>query len=111
MSKFQSFLEANGIDPRRILAVSREIEKLRPEDREIRLIRRQAKASEKKLEGEAAEKAAKKPRSGRPITERQLRDARAGKPLPGPAKTRLVRALNHLLGQKKKDPADLRALF
>jgi hypothetical protein len=111
MSKFQKFLDENKLDPRRIVAVSRELEKHGREDREIRLLRRQAKASEKKLEGAAAEKAAKKPRSGRPITERQIRDAREGKPLPGPAKTRLLRAINHVLGQKKRDPADLRALF
>jgi hypothetical protein len=111
MSKFQKFIEENKLDPRKIVAVSRELEKLRPADREIRLLRRQARKSEKKLEGAAADKAKQKPHSGRPITERQLRDAQAGKPLPGPAKTRLLRAINHVLEQKKRDPADLRALF
>jgi hypothetical protein len=108
-SKFAQFLTANKIDPRRIAAASRELERLRPEDRAKRLARRAAKKSETKP-AEGAEKPAK-PRSGRPTTTRLLTAANAGKPISGPAKTRLLRAVNRLLEQKKKSVTDLKTLF
>jgi hypothetical protein len=104
-NKFSEFLKTHSIDGRRLLAVSRDVERLRPEDRALRLARRQARATE------GAEKPAGKPRSGRPVTARLLAKANAGQPVPGPAKTRLLRAVNRVLEQKKKDPVDLRALF
>ncbi len=107
-SKFAKFLTDNKIDPRRVRAASRDLERLRPEDRAKRLARRQAKKSEAKpAEGEKPAK----PRSGRPATGRLLSAASAGKPISGPAKTRLLRAVNHLLAQKKKSTTDLKALF
>jgi len=108
-SKFAQFLSDNKIDPRRVVAASREIERLRPEDRAKRLARRQAKKSETKP-AEGAEKPTK-PRSGRPATDRVIVAATAGKAVSGPAKTRLLRAVNRLLEQKKKTPAELKALF
>jgi hypothetical protein len=110
-SKFQQFLDENKLDPRRVRIASRQVEALTREDRKIRLARRQAKGGESKPEGAAAELIAKKPHSGRPVSERLVRDAREGKKLPGAAKTRLLRAVNRLLEQKKKSPVDLRALF
>jgi hypothetical protein len=108
-SKFAQFLTDNKIDPRRVLAASKDIERLRPEDRAKRLQRRKAKGSDAKP-AEGAEKPGK-PRSGRPATERLLNAATAGKPISGPAKTRLLRAINRVLEQKKKDPAELKSLF
>lgn len=104
-SKFQQFLSDNKIDPRRVLVASDQIEKLRPEDRALRLARRQARKEEggKKPEG--------KPRSGRPVTTSLLNNALAGKAVTGPAKTRLLRAVNKILETKKKDPVELKALF
>ena len=108
-SKFSDFLNAQKLDPRRVAAASRELEKLRPEDRTTRLKRRQAKASESTpAEGAPAPV---KPRSGRPVTPQLLSKALEGKPLPGPGKTRLLRAVNRLLEQKKRDPIQLKALF
>jgi sRNA-binding protein len=107
-SKFAKFLADNKIDPRRVRTASRQLERLRPEDRAKRLARRKAKKSEAKpAEGEKPAK----PRSGRPATSRLLDAASAGKPISGPAKTRLLRAVNHLLSQKKKSATDLKSLF
>jgi hypothetical protein len=108
-SKFAQFLSDNGIDPRRILAASRAIERLRPEDRRIKLAKRRARSEDSPGTDKSA--AAQKPRSGRPVTERLLREAAEGRPISGPAKTRLLRAVNRILEQKKRNPADLRALF
>ena len=74
----------------------------------IRLAQRKARRSEdKKKEGLAA----KKPRSGRPVTPRAIAAAIEGKEVTGPVKTRLLRAVNHLLEQKKQEPVQLAQLF
>ncbi len=110
-TKFQAFLSEKKIDPRRVIAASHDLERLRPEDRAIRLAKRAARKSEdpekKKKEGLAA----KKPRTGRPVTDRAIAAAMTGKSVSGPVKTRILKAVNHILGQKKQDPVDLRALF
>jgi hypothetical protein len=108
-SKFAQFLADNKIDPRRVAAASRELERLRPEDRAKRLARRTAKRSETKPAA-GAEKPAK-PRSGRPATPRLLTAANAGKLVSGPAKNRLLRAVNRVLEQKKQSATELKALF
>lgn len=106
-SKLASFLSSKKIDPRRVVAASHALEKLRPEDRQIKLNRRRAKGAE----GEAGPKEERKPRSGRPVTPRAMDAALAGKTVSGPIKTRIVRAVNHVLEQKKGEKIDLRALF
>jgi hypothetical protein len=111
-SKFAQFLKDNKIDPRRIVVASRAVEKLRPEDRRIKFQKRKTKAGGAPAPA-AAEGEAKpaKPRSGRPVTQRLLDAVTNGKPVTGPAKTRLLRAVNHVLEQKKKPAVDLRAVF
>ena len=106
-SKFSEFLSENKIDARRLLLASRQIERLKPEDRRLKLQRRKTK----KPEGSEGAAATEKPRSGRPVTPRLLDDVSKGKPVSGPAKTRLLRAVNRVLEQKQKDPVDLRRLF
>lgn len=107
-TKFATFVQAQKIDPRRILATSRKLERLRPEDRAIKLGKRKARASEG---GDASAKETRKPRSGRPVTHRALVAAMKGGQVSGPTKTRILRAVNHLLDQKKQASVDLRALF
>jgi hypothetical protein len=114
-TKFAQFLKDNKIDPRRLLVASRGIERLKPEDRKLKLGKRQAKALAGTQPATPAEgeekKAPQKPRSGRPVTSRVLEAASGGKPIPGPAKNRLLRAVNHVLTQRKKALVDLRAIF
>jgi hypothetical protein len=109
-SKFKDFLSEKKIDPRRVLAASTKLERLTKEDRGIRLLKRQAKAEGTPAE-KKAEAAAKKPRSGRPVTQRAIDAALAGKALSGPQKTRILRATNKVLEQKKLEPVELGALF
>jgi len=107
-TKFDAFLSEKKINPLRVLAASEKIEKLRPEDRAIRLAQRKARKSEdKKKEGLATKKA----RSGHPVTPRLLSAAISGRALSGPAKTRILRAVNSLLEQKKQEKVALAALF
>ncbi len=105
-SKLQAFLSSNKLNTKRLLAVSHTLEAHRPEDRALRLGRLRNKKSEG---GEKKEVA--KPRSGRPVTPRALTSALAGGEISGPTKQRILRAVNYLLEQKKKDKVDLKALF
>ena len=109
-TKFEDFLKEKKIDARRILVASTEIERLRLQDRKIRLAKRAARKSEdpaKKKEGLAAEK----PRSGRPVTHEAIAAAFAGKNVSGPQKTRILRALNAVLEQKKLEKIELASIF
>lgn len=107
-STFADFLKAKSIDPRRLIAASQKIEKLRPEDRAIRLTKRLARKSE---DGAKKKEGLKKARSGRPVTQRSIDAAMVGKALSGPIKTRVLRAVNHILEQKKQEQVALKALF
>jgi hypothetical protein len=110
-TKFAQFLENNKIDARRLLAASKRIEQLRPEDRAVKLTKRRAKATSGGAAATADAEKPKKPRSGRPVTNRLVQAAGIGKPVGGPAKTRLLRAVNHVLEQKKQQKVDLKAIF
>ena len=107
-SKFGQFIASKKLDPRRILAASHQLEKLNPEDRNIKWKKRAGR----KAEGDAAgPKETRKPRSGRPVTPRALDAALKGGKMSGPTKTRLLKAINHLLAQKKQEAVELRTLF
>jgi hypothetical protein len=107
-SKFKNYLSEKKIDPRRVLVASTKIEKLKVEDRGIRLAKRQAKGAPEDKKSEAA---SKKPRSGRPITDRAMTAALSGAALSGPQKTRFLRAVNIVLEQKKLGTVELTELF
>jgi hypothetical protein len=106
-SKFAQFLATKKLDARRIVAASHLLEGLQPEDRTIKLNKRLAK----KAEGDTGPKETRKPRSGRPITPRALAAALSGGSLSGPTKNRILKAVNHVLEQKKQEKVDLRTLF
>jgi len=106
-TKFAKILADKKIDPRRLLAVSHKLETLTPEDRAIKARKRKPKDGEEK-----AEKETRKPRSGRPVTQRALDAAmKDGGKLSGPTKTRILKAVNHILEQKKQDKVDFKSLF
>ena len=107
MTKLKTFLDDNKIDQRRVLIASKQLEKLRSEDRKIKLAQAKARRSDdgKKPEGLA------KPRSGRPVTEVSLGAALEGDKVSGPMKTRILRAVNRVLEQKKKDAVTIDTLF
>jgi hypothetical protein len=112
MSRFSEFLTSENIDPRRLLVASRQLERLRPEDRAVRLKKRLGKKSGAEAAPPAeGQEAPPKRRSGRTITPRLLSAAQAGGALSGSQKTRLLRALNRVLEQKKKEPVELRKVF
>jgi hypothetical protein len=108
-SKFAQFIASKKLDGRRILIASRKLEGLEPEDRLIRLKKRQGRKAES---SDAATKETRKSaRSGRPVTPRALAAAMTGGSLSGPTKTRILKAVNHLLEQKKQAKVELKTLF
>jgi hypothetical protein len=111
MSKLTDYLTKHKIDSRRVVAASHEIEALRPEDRVIRMAKKRAKGGDEAAKEAAKELAAKKPRSGRPVSNPTMQRALKGGTLSGAAKTRIVRAVNAVLKTKKKSEAGLRDLF
>ncbi len=109
-TKFAKFIAAKKLDRRRILAVSCRLEALQVEDRLIRLSKRKARGAAGEG-GENAPKETRKPRTGRPVTPRAIEAALRGGEISGPTKTRILRAVNYLLEQKKQEKTDLRSLF
>lgn len=109
MSKLSDFLEKSKIDKRRVLAASRQVEGLTPEDRKVVLARRMAKSANAT---DATKEAAKtKKRSGRRIGSATLKSALAGEKLSQQARQRITRAVNHVLTSKKKDAVTSKDLF
>ena len=104
--KFAEFLASKKLDARRILAASHKLETLTREDRTIKLAKRTKKEGE-----EAKTKETRKPRSGRPVTQRAIDAALKGGAVSGPTKTRILRAVNYILEQKKQDKVELKVLF
>lgn len=104
-SKLQTFLNENKLNTDRLLAVSHALEQHTRADRALKVARR---ANRK--EG-AEKKEVAKPKSGRAVTPRALNAALTGGTLSGPTKQRILRAVNYLLEQKKKDKVELKTLF
>lgn len=105
-TKLETFLTSKKIDRRRLVAASQQLEKLQAEDRKLKLSQRQArKKDEKKAPGSP------KPRSGKPVSAATLTRAFAGAAISGPSKTRVLRAVNHILEQRKQAAVTLADLF
>lgn len=105
-SKLENWLTENKIDSRRVCAASHSIERLTPADRSVKLKYRLArKAEQAKPEGLT------KPHTGRPLTMPTMGKALAGQFVSGPTKSRVLRAVNSILEQRKKAPVTLRDLF
>ena len=105
-TKLAKLLSDKKINTARLLAVSHKLETLQAEDRTIKRNKRKPKEGD-----EAGAKETRKPRSGRPITPRAMDAALKGGTVSGPTKTRILRALNHILELKKQEKVDLRAIF
>ncbi len=107
-TKLAALLNESKIDPIRLLSASHDLESHRLEDKKIK---REKKAAAGKDDEASKAARAKKPRSGHPVTERLVTDALAGKPVSGPAKNRLLRAINAVRATKKLDKVELKQAF
>jgi hypothetical protein len=96
MTKLADVFKKHGINERRLLAVSKKLEHLRPEDRAIQLARRRAKSGSEKDK----ELAAKPSRSGHAVSAPALNAALQGKDVSRRTKQRIAKALNAILEKK-----------
>jgi hypothetical protein len=110
-TKFAKFLEESKINQLRLQAASRKVEQRTKEDRAFlsEVARKRALAGRKEAANAVAEK--KKLHSGRVVTPRLISYATLGKSVSGSAKTRLVRAVNRVLEQRKQPQITVRDLF
>ena len=109
MGAFADFLSSRNIDPKQILEVSRRLEAVNDEDRE--LIRKRAAKRRKDPKKSYEEAGIAKPRSGRPLREGHLEAALADRPVPGPVRTKFVRAVNAIIEKKGGEPVRAPEIF
>jgi len=110
-TKFSKFIEESKIDPRRLVAVSVRLERLTEDDRQHIASAARARYLATKKERENMKREPHKMHSKRPVSPAAIEAARVGKPLGGPTKTRMLRAVNHILAQRKQPPVELKTLF
>lgn len=109
MGQFSDFLSEKQISPDALLQASRRLESLRSSDRELVLAR---EAHRRKGAKESYDEAGiQKPRSGRPLRPGHVQAAMSDRPVPGPVRTKFVRAVNHLLQKKGQEPIRAPQLF
>lgn len=108
MSKLGDFLTTNKIHPNRVVTASKGLERRQKADLEL-ASKKKAMKDGKLDKDEAVLK--QKPRSGRPVTHASMAKAIGGRTINGPTKTRIVRALNTVLKQKKKSEITFRDVF
>ncbi|MDD9940478.1 MAG: hypothetical protein OXU20_05390 [Myxococcales bacterium] len=107
MSKLSDYLEQQKIDARRVLLASKNVESLRPEDRETLAARKRHKKGD-----ESAKEAAERPcRSGKPLTRPTLAKALRGDQLSKRSRQCVLRAVNAALAIKKKPEASAAEIF
>jgi hypothetical protein len=107
-TKLAGYLTENKIDPARVLVASKQIETLKPEDRAIRLAKRQMRGKD---DDAAKAVKAKRARSGRPVTLSGLTRALKGEKLSGPYQLRVLHAVARIAEQKKLTAPELSNLF
>src|SRR5689334_6083680 len=108
MSKLGDLLKKHKIDPRRVISASRDLERRGPADRKLARDKALLKAGKIEKNDELAKA---KPKSGRPVTAPMMTRAVDGQTVPGPVKTRIVKAVNELLKAKKQTEIGLRDAF
>lgn len=108
MSKLSDFLTTNKIDARRVVGTSRSLERPTSADKLLRAKKSAIKAG-KADKDEAVTKA--KPKSGRRVTQPSIDRAAKGEAISGPAKQRIMRAVNAILAGRKKPEVGFRDLF
>jgi hypothetical protein len=107
MGIFADFLRDKKIPEAQLIGVSNELERLRPEDRELLLKRQAARTAEKKYDEEKIGK----PRRGRGVTTQSIARALADQPLARKVRSKLLVAVNTVLERRKQEKVRTEQLF
>ncbi|WP_224245176.1 hypothetical protein [Hyalangium gracile] len=111
MGSFQQFLNDKQIDTKVLKRLSAQLEAHSEDDVALER-KRWAKRHDKDTQGKSyAELGIAKPKSGRGVSEQQLRAAIADQPLPPRVRGKIVRAVNALLTKKGGEQVTHAALF
>lgn len=111
MGAFQQFLTEKQIAAETLLRLSRQLEAQDDTDRALKR-KRSDKRRDKDTQGKSySELALAKPKSGRGVSEQQLKAALADLPLPRRVRGKLVRAVNAVLSKKGSGAVEPTALF
>lgn len=108
MSNLSDFLNENNISAEQLVERSDALEHLSHADREKKVAREAARIAKKSYSDAGVEKPAG---LGRGVSQRSLRDALAGTPVPRVARKKITRAVNSILVSQKKSEVEWRALF
>lgn len=108
MSNLSDFLNEQGIKPEALVDVSRDLERLSPEERTTMVSREMARREKKPY---AELNLAKPAGRRRGLTMGSLHRAMQGQPVPRLVRHKVVRAVNAMLASAKKDAVDVRPLF
>lgn len=109
MGTFADVLESRSLTPKQILHVSSRLERVGNEDRE--LIRKRAEKRRRNPSKSYEELGIAKPKSGRILQPGHIEAALADRPVPGPVRTKLLRAVNSLVAKKGGEPLRTTDLF
>ena len=110
MSNFSEFIQQNEITAAALVATSKGLENFTSSDRELMSKRHVARGAKDKKSYEELN-LAKAAHSGRGVSINTVNRAIAGTKLSRLARGKLLRAVNALLVQQKKDAVDVLALF
>jgi hypothetical protein len=112
MGTLKTFLDSNAITPKAIWTVSRRIESTSGEDK-LLLDKRTAKRRGKDTAGKKYDELgiAKPSAMGRGLSEAQLAAAIEDKAVPRKVRTKIYRAVNHILKSAKKPEVEFKAMF
>ncbi|WP_373046003.1 hypothetical protein [Vulgatibacter sp.] len=109
MGQFSDFLSEKGIETKRLLQVSQRLERVGNADRD--LIRKRAEKRRRNPGQSYADANLGKPKSGRSLRPGHIEAAMQDKPVPGPVRSKMVRAVNRLLEKKGQDAVTAPKLF
>jgi hypothetical protein len=107
MGAFEDLLKSRSITMEQVLRKSKILERRSPKDRELATKRRAARAQKQGYDNPRIEK----PRSGRPVTGKQFKDALADRPIARLQRQKLLRAVNAILKARELETVDAEHLF
>lgn len=112
MGTLKSFLDSKSITEKQLILVSGRLETFDEADRAL-MVKRSAKRRDKEQATKKYEELSlTKPKAmGRGLTALQLSAAVADKPVARKVRTKILRAVNHVLSKKSQPAADMKALF
>jgi hypothetical protein len=112
MGTLKTFLDSKKISAAKLELVSKQLEAHDAEAHTLMVKRAEKRRVKETAEKKYAELNIAKPKTmGRGLSGRQIEAALSDKPLPRKVRSKVFRAVNHILGAQKQPAVDMKALF